>query len=205
MPSWTFYAKPVWKFRDEKGRFVAQAELWKLSEKSIASTTAELREAALNLPPAEFGNLSKRLIKLEVIKQYTLGIGGKHGLTQVDYGVMGGVIADQYRYFDKMMAEYEAGNISQAEVARRIAMYVNSTREAFERANARARGIPSLPFWPGDGSSCEARTNCRCHVEYHWRKGRWEVYWVLGATEQHCRLCPDHAAEWNPLIIEVNE
>lgn len=204
MPSWTFYAKPVWKFRDEKGRFVAQAELWKLSEKSIASTTAELREAALNLPPAEFGNLSKRLIKLEVIKQYTLGIGGKHGLTQVDYGVMGGVIADQYRYFDKMMAEYEAGNISQAEVARRIAMYVNSTREAFERANARARGLPLLERYPGDGST-KCKTNCKCRIEYHFKKNRWEIYWVVNHGGESCGDCLDMEKEWSPLIIEVGE
>lgn len=201
MPSWTFYGKPVWKFRDEKGRFVAQAELWRLSEKSIASTTTELREAALNLPPAEFDKLAKRLIKLEVCKQYTLGIGGKDGLTQVDYGVMGGVIADQYRYFDKMMAEYEAGNISPQEVARRIAMYVNSTREAFNRALVRARGLPNLEFYPGDGS-CLGKTNCKCTLEMHFRNNRHEVYWVLGVSE-HCGVCEDRAHEWSPLIVEV--
>lgn len=202
MPSWTFYGHPVYRYRDEKGRFTSQAELWRLSEKSIASTTDELREAALTLPPTEFEQLARRFIKLEVIKQYTLGIGGRDGLSQIDYGVMGGVIADQYRYFDKMMAEYEAGNISPQEVARRIAMYVNSTREAFERANARARGIPSLPDYPGSGHT-QCKTNCKCRIEYHFRKNMWEVYWIRSAAES-CSDCIDYSNEWSPLIVELD-
>lgn len=204
MPDWKYYGDPVFSYRDEKGHFVAQSELWKLSEKSIASTTNELREAALNLPPSEFEKIARRFIKLEVIKQYTLGAGGKDGLTQVDYGVMGGVIADQYRYFDKiMMAEYLSGNISPQEVARRIAMYINSTKEAFERANARVRGLPLMPAYPGDGHT-PCKTNCKCHWEYHRRRGRWECFWVMSAVE-NCSGCVDHSLEWSPLIVEVGE
>ena len=202
MPSWVYYSTPINRYRDEKGRFTSQAELWRLSQKSIDSTTSEAREAALNLTPTELEDVLRQLIKGETIRQYVLGIGGKDRLTQVDYGVMGGVIADQYRYLTQAMAQYETGEISQAEVARRTAMYINSTREAFERANARARGLPNLEMYPGDGTSCRGLTSCGCHIEYHWRNGHWEVYWVLGTTE-HCELCLDHAAEWSPLIIEA--
>ena len=201
MPSWTFYSKPTWRYRDEKGRFASQAQIWKYSEESIQSTTAEMREAALNLPPTEYEALMRRMIKMEVIKQYTLGIGGQSNLTPVDYGVMGGVIADQYRYLDKMMLAYQNGDISPAEVARRTAMYINSTREAYERANARVRGLPLLPDYPGSGHT-PCKTNCKCHWEYHWRKNRWECYWTMSAVE-NCTGCIDHSNEWSPLIVEV--
>jgi hypothetical protein len=59
-------------------------------------------------------------------------------------------------------------------------------------------------MYPGDGASCLAKTNCKCHLEFHYRNGRHEIYWVLG-SESPCKLCPEHAAEWNPLIVEVEE
>ena len=93
MPTWVYYSTPVNRYRDEKGRFTSQAELWRLSARSIQSTTAEAREAALNLSPSDFEDVMRQLIKGEAIRQYVLGIGGKDRLTQVDYGVMGGVIA----------------------------------------------------------------------------------------------------------------
>ena len=202
MPSWTWHGKPTWRYRNEKGRFASQSQIWQYGEKSLQSTTAEMREAALTLPPTEFEALMRRMIKMEVIKQYVLGRGGKDNLTQVDYGVMGGVIADQYRYLDAMMVAYQNGDISPAEVARRTAMYINSAREAYERANARARGLPLMPEYAGSGSACRGLTNCKCAWEYHWRNNKWECYWTLGAAE-HCELCIDHASEWNPLIVEI--
>lgn len=203
MPTWNWYGAPVYRFRDEQGRFVAYAQVREWGEASLAATTERVREAALSgMPSSDFEKLMRQQIKNEVARQYLLGIGGRNNLSPADYGAMGGVIADQYRYLEQMMAEYEAGNISVRELARRATMYINSTREAFNRAQTRVRGIPPLDMYPGDGRSCEGLTNCKCFLEFHWRKGRWEIYWRLGQTEQHCRLCPDHAAEWNPLIIE---
>jgi len=199
MPNWAYYGAPAWRYRDEKGRFASQAQIWKWGDASIASIADEVREGARNLPVKDFEKLMRQMIKGEVIRQYILGIGGKDRLTQADYGSMGGIIADQYRYLDKMIAEYEGGNISQAEVARRAGMYINSTREAYERANAKARDLPQMPAYSGDGGT-PCKTNCKCRWEYHWRNNQTECYWVMSPIE-NCSGCIDHSQEWSPLIV----
>ena len=47
--------------------------------------------------------------------------------------------------------------IHEAQISARSQMYMNSAREAYERANMRASGVADLPAYPGDGS-----TICLC-------------------------------------------
>jgi hypothetical protein len=110
---------------------------------------------------------------------------------------MGGVLGDQYQHLDEFAARIAAGQYSEKQIAAISRMYINSTREAFERAGARIRGF-DLPAYPGDGKTA-CLTNCRCHWEHHFRNSRWESYWVLGVAE-HCDDCVSNAGEWNPYI-----
>jgi len=201
MPAWTYYGPPVCRYRDEKGRFVAEATIRDWGETSRHSALEEALEGVKNLQPRELETLLRALIKGEVIRQYLLGIGGKHSLTQADYGRMGGIIADQYRYLSEMIAKYENGEYTSARVAALVGMYINSTREAFERANAIAHGLPNMPAYPGDGGT-PCLTNCKCHWQYEWNRIKqvWECTWTLTAAE-HCSGCEDHAAEWSPLLV----
>ncbi len=130
-------------------------------------------------------------MKGEYIRQYLLGIGGADKMTASDWGSIGGMLREQYRYL-KGFADSLVG-LSERQIAARIAMYINSAREAFERAKRKAASgatqerwvmdpeaehcvdcvdydsqgwqpIGTFPF-PGDGST-ECLTNCRCHKEY---------------------------------------
>lgn len=200
MPEWKWYGHPVYRYRDEKGRFTAFATVREYGDQSRAATIARVREAALaETPPAAFEKLMREQLKAEVIRQYLLGRGGLDSLTKADYGAMGGVIADQYRYLDDFMARIEAGKYSAKQIANIAEMYINSTREAFERARARARGLPPMPAYPGDGNS-KCLTNCRCYWDYNWTKGHWECYWRITANES-CEDCLEHAQEWSPLKL----
>jgi len=78
-------------------------------------------------------------------------------------------------------------------------MYINSSIQSYERANARARGLPDLPQYPGDGNT-RCLTNCQCHLSYEWADGAWLVYWNLGQAE-HCPDCEAMASDWSPLEI----
>jgi len=99
------------------------------------------------------------------------------------------------------------GNLArffEAQIAARSRMYMRSSREAFERAKARAVGVPPLPAYPGDGST-RCLTNCAC---------QWEIipevqddgaivyncYWRLGPTE-HCPDCIERSRQWNPYTV----
>jgi hypothetical protein len=100
--------------------------------------------------------------------------------------------------------------IYEAQIAARSKMYLNSAREAFERAKARAYGLPTLPAYPGDGQTV-CRTNCRCT----WRieelfddEGNvigWNCYWDMVDDPGTCPDCTANAAKWSPLSIAVGE
>ncbi len=77
-------------------------------------------------------------IKDNYITQYLLGIGGREMMTAEDWGSVGGMIADQYRYLEGFYAEVAAGKLSREQIDARSRMYINSSREAYERALARA-------------------------------------------------------------------
>jgi len=160
------------------------------------------------LSPRDWHAQMREEIKAEYIRQYMLGRGGRGNMTAKDWGSIGGMVADQYRYlkdFAKLVAE---GKLSEAQIRARAAMYVNSAREGFERGQARAFGLPELPAYPGDGQTI-CLTNCACSwqiEEVHEGEvlAGWDCYWTLGIVKtEHCDDCLDNTGKWNPLHINA--
>ncbi len=201
------------RYRDaDTGRFISSASVRDLVDQrqritgSGSDGLAELlRGGQLNTRDWETG--MREAIKDEYIQQYLLGRGGLSQMTQADWGSIGGMIADQYRYLDGFTREVAAGTLSEAQVAARSRMYIHSGREAFERASARAHGLPELPAYPGDGKTV-CLTNCACNwriEEVYDDDGNllgWNCYWELGEAE-HCPDCVANSGKWNPLFIKV--
>ncbi len=77
-------------------------------------------------------------IKRNYLQLYLAGRGGTGMMTARDYGSVGGMIREQYRYLDAFAQEIADGKLSAGQIAMRSAMYINSAREAFERAQRRA-------------------------------------------------------------------
>ena len=209
MPQWTWYGPPVYRYRDERGRFVALNTIQDWASQSISNSQAAMGDLAAQLSDGsislqQWQTEMRARLRQDMIQQYTLGRGGIGEMTPQDNGSIGGVLAEQYRYLDGFAERIAAGQHSEAQIAALSRMYFNSTHEAFERAMARSRGFPDdvLPAYPGDGGSCLGLTNCGCHWDYHYVNGRWECTWTLGVTE-HCELCLDHAATWAPLIVSA--
>jgi len=75
-------------------------------------------------------------IRRNYIQQYLAGRGGLEKMTAVDWGSVGGMIAEQYRWLDNFAAQIAAGELSAAQIRVRAQMYINSSREAYERASA---------------------------------------------------------------------
>lgn len=110
-------------------------------------------------------------IKDNYITQYLLGIGGREMMTAEDWGSVGGMIADQYRYLEGFYAEVASGKLSRGQIDARSRMYINSSREAYERALARASA----------------------------RRGKRQQRWMLSPAE-HCEDCVALAGEgWKPV------
>ena len=103
--------------------------------------------------------------------------------------------------------------IHEAQIAYRSDLYASSARQAYERAQARAWGVPTdkLEAYPGDGQT-ECGTKCACGwvFEEVMEDGElvgWNCTWELDyqrVVEQHCGDCPTNAAKWNPLFVPVD-
>ena len=207
---WKWYGEPVYRYRDEKGKFASQREVWDYSNKSIDFTSDEAaalarRLQAETLTIEAWEKEMRRLILNETMRQYMLGIGGRDQMTDEDYGSVGGMVSEQYKYLRQFAQKISEGKFSSAQIANYSRMYINSTREAFERAGQRTRGLPDMPEYPGSGTSCLGLTNCGCNWEYHFRNGHWECYWTMNPAKENCELCIEHSIEWGPLIIEKQE
>lgn len=143
MPDWRWSA-PTHNYRDlETGRFVsgAQVHSWsaaagKASADAVGTMADMLAEGKLSVH--DWTLLMRDEIKDAYIQQYVLAKGGLSQMTQRDWSSIGGMLGrDQYAYLDRFAREIADGKVSPAQIKRRAAMYVRSSREAFERGNAR--------------------------------------------------------------------
>ena len=145
------------------GRVVPRLQVQSWANQSIdlspaQSWAADLTEGRLSVQ--YWQQQMRQEIKREYIRQYLAGRGGVEQMTPKDWGSIGGAIAEQYRYLDRFAQEIADGNLTEGQIRMRSSMYINSAREAFERAKERA--------------AAEARLD--------------EVRWVLGIAE-HCEDC----------------
>jgi len=93
-----------------------------------------------------------------------------------------------------------------AQVKARSQLYLNSARQAYERANARAMGAPDLPAYPGDGSticgvSCACGWRLKQVFDDDGNPAGWEAYWEIDSAAENCPDCIQRSIEWNPLRL----
>lgn len=160
--------------------------------------TARMVTGAITLQDWQAG--MREQIKTLYLQQYMLGRGGLDAMTQADYGRVGGMLTEQYRYLDNFAREIAQGKLSPAQIAMRARMYLDSSTQAYERGKAAARGL-RLPAYPGDGGT-RCRTKCKCRWDIRNTEAGYVCYWRLGHAE-HCEDCVRNAAMWNPLVIPV--
>lgn len=202
MYRWDVGAK---RYRDtETGRFLSREAALGMADQSMQAGRSAVRTLAElvaggQLSAEDWREKMRQEIKDEYIRQYLAARGGKSQMTQEDWGSIGGMLTEQYRYLDGFYGEVAAGSLSEGQIAARASMYVNSAREASERAHTRSQGLPDLGRYPGDGST-QCLTNCKCHLEIRETDEGWNVYWRLGDAE-HCADCVELNAQWNPLFV----
>ncbi len=148
-------------------------------------------------------NLQMReLIKNTYRAQYELAIGGRENMTQADYGRLGGILQEQYRYLQGFTDDLAAGKLSPGQAMYRARMYIDSSTQAFERARAAGFGL-DLPQYPGDGGT-QCLTNCKCEWDIQFDEKNWvfNCTWRLGYAE-HCPDCLENARVYNPYVVPV--
>lgn len=177
MPGWGWDPRAK-RYRDvETGRFMPRSEVMAWVEESISASSMaadQLVDFVVGgvVSPADFQALFREELKREYIRQYLLGIGGREQMTPRDWGSIGGMLAEQYRFLPGFIEEIAAGTLTPEQIAARARMYVNSAREAYERAHGRnAKAV-----------------------------GMTEELWVVSPALEHCGDCLDYEAMgWQPL------
>jgi len=174
------WSESIHRYRDKvTGRFASRDDVLSWVNESIAGSDTAVYDYSLlvdrdnpTISPTDWQEAMRKELKGEYIRQYVLGRGGVDQMTQVDWGSVGGMLAEQYKYLQVMAEQLEAGELTQAQVAARSQMYIRSSREAFERANR--RGMEEL--------------------------GMSEVQWVINPSVENCPDCEAFAAMgWIPV------
>lgn len=175
MPTWGWDGGSK-RYRDlETGHFMPRTQVLSYVEQSIkASTVASSQLAGYvgqkALAPKDFATFFREEIKKEYTRQYLLGIGGRDQMTKSDWGKVGSMVQEQYKFLKGFEKDLATKDLTEEQIAARAEMYINSAREAYEtahRKNADALGMG-------------------------------EELWVLGAAE-HCEDCLAFAGQgWQP-------
>lgn len=114
-------------------------------------------------------------LKEEYIRQYVLGRGGLGQMAQADWGRLGSMLKEQYKYLNGFEQAIADGTLSEAQIAARGRMYTNSAREAFEKARSRVAE----------------------------KAGQDEILWVVDTSKENCEDClANQAMGWQ--LVEDN-
>ena len=187
------------RYRDTAtGKFISADTVVATSRASIAATgdiagglAAQYKSS--ELAAKEFKTIMRQEIKGEYIRQYVLARGGLEQMTPKDWGVLGSQIKPQYAYLSDFVTALP--DLSEAAIAARAKMYINSANQAAGKgaeAAVKASGEFTEERWvldggehcsdcegyaaqgwvalgelptPGDGST-QCKSNCLCHKIY---------------------------------------
>ena len=127
----------------ETGKFISRAEVLAFVDASLAASRSASDTLVTllvdgTLSPGDWKNAFREELKREYIREYLSGIGGREVMTQADWGSIGGMLKEQFVYLNNFADEIALGNLSEGQIRFRAEMYINSAREAHERARSRA-------------------------------------------------------------------
>ena len=190
----------VGRYRDSAGKYLARDQVLAMANEYIgisANVGDGLASLAASgkLSAADFGLLARAEIKQDYLTQYMLGIGGRDQMTPSDWGTVGRQLRDQYGYMDGFVKDLADGKLTEAQIQARMRMYVNASREAYEKAAEKsakkagfteekwtvdtslencpdclayqAEGWQEIGYFPEPGSGeTQCLSNCGCYKSY---------------------------------------
>ncbi len=134
-----YWDELVGRYRDERGRFVSKETVYiyvnqsiKISGNVVSSLATFVYEG--NISVNDWMNSMRQEIKDEYIRQYLSFAGGREAMTQADWGRIGGMLGEQYKYLDNFANDIASGKLTEAQINARSQMYINSAREAREKS-----------------------------------------------------------------------
>lgn len=203
--------KPLWvweegskRYRDTRtGRFIGIEQMNSLRavfvdlQKSRLAGLVNVYESG-TIDIFTFRKQAADIIRQTYVDLYVIGAGGRKNMTQADWGKIGHMLRNQYEYLNRFMQQIANGELSNAQIAARLKMYINGANQALWKGYLRVLPIV-LPAYPGDGSTA-CLTNCQCIWDVKEYKDHYDCFWLLGQAE-HCPDCVERSKEWNPFLL----
>lgn len=162
-------------------------------ETTLVNLARSLADGGLTLRRWE-SEVQERLTRMHTAA-YLAARGGRNAMTDADRRAIRKIVNDQRRYLRKFAEKIADGNMTAAQIERRVVLYARSARQSFERGRAAAFRV-RLPAYPADGSA-PCLVNDKCHWELVDKPDEVWAYWRLGVAE-HCDTCVDRARRWAP-------
>lgn len=199
--SWSVSTK---RYRNKAtGRFLKNTTVQKVRDDFIEQNYGIVQDLTTSLARGErllrtWESEVWNRINITFTAEYLAGRGGKNAITSADRKIIGSMLKDQRQFLRDFTQTIANDGMSEAMIQSRIKLYLNSSRQAFERGKSQAYGL-KLPAYPADGSS-ECGANDRCHWEISEKSDRIDAYWRLSVAE-HCGTCLDRGTRWNPYTV----
>lgn len=185
MPRFNFRQRVASFWNRTVGRAVPRLRIGREAER--LATLSPVRDWANQVYSGEmpldvWQQTMRQELKTRYVQQYLAGRGGIGPMTQADYGSIGGMLADQYRYLDGFTAQIAEGKLSEAQIGQRSEMYMNSSREAYERGQKRATEVAGLKEVIWIKTAQESCSDCIDLSNLGWQKAE---PWPFQVGGQH--------------------
>lgn len=187
-----------WISGDKKGQFVAKADLDGLMTDYNNQQADALQEITKRLINKRIGvnnwirELSETL-KPAHINAYMIGLGGKAQMNASEYGRVGAILKEEYKYLRQFGRDILDKKLSRNQIEARVNLYAESLFRSYEKGresghitngfnwerrlrNASesctdcigfsAEGWQEIGYFPVPGDQCQCKRNCRCSKEY---------------------------------------
>ncbi len=125
-------------FNTVTGQLVSQATIVNEMRRHVAGTfetlnglTQQLYAQSITLEQWQIAVASE--LKDAHLAQSMFAVGGKGNMTAVEYGRVGGTLADEYRFLAGFADDIAAGRVSEAQALARIRQYGKATQQSYWR------------------------------------------------------------------------
>jgi len=173
-PLW-YWDAAVARFRNQRGRFVAQETVLSSLQASEEAARRQARVLARQvarkqIPPNEFREGMRELLKQEHIREALVGNGGLRQMDSAAWGRIGGNLSSQYRYLDNFTTDLVTKDLTEAQIIARAEMYANSAKSEFHAAwrdaNAQSDEMAAVRWVMTPAEHCE---DCIAFANLGWQ------------------------------------
>lgn len=138
------------------------------------------------------------------IRKYNLDIAllGKGGRTFTDRDSVDleNYIKQSYSFLGGFIDDIHIGDVSGARLIWRAGRY-SYLWDRYTRFSIPSELFDLLPAHPG--TDCLGGEACGCWLGWEKVGDEWHVTWIINPAKEHCVLCLEFAAAWQPLIIKA--